>query len=179
MILYFIISIIIFCSLIGIIIINTYNKFQFALIKIEEAENSIDNLLRKKKDLMYRFLPFIKDKDEQEEKQLKKMEELKNKTINNFELHHELIKNLHEINLMLDHQSEISANENFNSLKDELMETNEDIDASIKYYNDNVVKYNRLIKCFPSNLTKLIFKFKEKEFYSNAKEEPYEILKTK
>jgi len=46
-----------------------------------------------------------------------------------------------------------------------------------KYYNDNVVEYNKLVKCFPSNIVSKIFRYKVKEFYSNETEEIFDILK--
>ena len=61
----------------------------------------------------------------------------------------------------------------------EINENEEDLVASIKFYNDNVVEFNRLIVSFPSNIIKLIFKYKRKEFYSQEKLEIFEILKEK
>ena len=43
--------------LLAVVLIN--NKFQFAIIKIEEAENSIDTLLKKKAELLERAAPAI------------------------------------------------------------------------------------------------------------------------
>ena len=43
--------------LLAVVLIN--NKFQFAIIKIEEAENSIDTLLKKKAELLERAAPAV------------------------------------------------------------------------------------------------------------------------
>lgn len=174
---YVIVGSLILLSILGILFIHVYNQFQFAMIKIDEAENNMDSLLRKKQDLLLRLLPFITEKDEQEAKQIIEIEKLKDKALNNFELHRTLITSLHEIRLMLDHQEDLSENDSFYQLKLELVDIEEEIDASVHYYNDNVVKYNKLIKCFPSNIVKFVFHYKAKDFYSNEKEELYEILK--
>ncbi len=174
---YFLVGSLILVSILGIIFINIYNQFQFSMIKIDEAENNMDSLLRKKMDLLLRLLPFVTEKDEQEIKQIAEIEKIKEKPLNNFELHRTLITYLHEVRLMLDHQEDLSENEQFYSLQMELIDIEEEIDASVHYYNDNVVKYNQLIKCFPSNIVKFFFHYRVKDFYSNEKDELYEILK--
>ena len=59
----------------------------------------------------------------------------------------------------------------------ELVDNEEDLVASIKFYNDTVVDFNKLIVSFPSNIIRLIFRYKRKEFYNHEKREIYEILK--
>ena len=54
-----ILGVVVGLALITIFISILNNKFQFAIIKIEEAENNIDALLHTKKDLLERTCPII------------------------------------------------------------------------------------------------------------------------
>ena len=44
-------------------------------------------------------------------------------------------------------------------------ESETDIVAFRKYYNDIITDYNRLVKKFPSNIIALFFKFKAKAYF--------------
>ena len=50
------------------------------------------------------------------------------------------------------------------------MESESEIVALLKYYNDISKEYNKLIKSFPSNLVALIKKYSKKELYEERKE---------
>ena len=63
------------------------------------------------------------------------------------------------------------------NILEEFNDNEENLIASIKFYNDTVVDFNKLILSFPSNIIRLFFGYKKKEFYANEKREIYEILK--
>ena len=63
------------------------------------------------------------------------------------------------------------------SINEELVVIDNDLNASKKYYNDNIVLYNNLVRCLPSNIVALIFKYKKKDFFKEEKIETLEILK--
>ena len=138
------------------------NKFQFTLVKINEAENNIDIYLQKKLDILCRIVPVIKDNLKEGTEDFEKVLLLKSKNINSFVL---------DINPSLNEVEEIST------LQCELEENEDDLEASKKYYNDNVAYYNRYVHVFPSNLVGFIFRYHHKEFYSDEKEEMFQILK--
>ena len=46
-----------------------------------------------------------------------------------------------------------------------LNESEAEIVAFRKYYNDIITDYNKLVKSFPSNIIALIFKFKDKLYF--------------
>ena len=47
----------------------------------------------------------------------------------------------------------------------DLSESEAEIVAFRKYYNDIITDYNKMVKSFPSNLVALIFKFKTKLYF--------------
>ena len=152
---YIIVGILILVLIILLIEVVYYNKFQMARIRISEAENNIDILLQKKLALLERTVKIIEDFDPkyQEDQILSGLLKIKNRKLNNFELNKELEKQMADID--------------------------NDLIAAKKYYNDTIISYNKLVKCFPSNFVALIFHYPRKEFYADEKVEIFEILKEK
>lgn len=159
---------------ITIYIVN-YNKFQIAIIKISQAEENIGMLLKERLNLMIRINKFIEDK--KIENKLVGIDKIANKELNNFELNTELEKYNKKIIEITDYSKEVDFDDNELEVITALMKINIDCLAAQRYYNDNVVIYNELVKCFPSNIVGKICKYKIKDFYSNEKEEIFEILK--
>ena len=153
------------------------NKFQFTLVKINEAENNIDIYLQKKLDILCRIVPVIKDNLKEGTEDFEKVLLLKSKNINSFELNTELEKGMHQFIELLDINPSLNEVEEISTLQCELEENEDDLEASKKYYNDNVAYYNRYVHVFPSNLVGFIFRYHHKEFYSDEKEEMFHILK--
>lgn len=166
---------IVLIALVLFIYIVHYNKFQVAIIKISEAEENINMLLNKKLELLIRINKFIEEK--KAESKLVGIEKIEHKNLNNFELNTELDKFNKKIIEITDYSKEIVFEDNELSVIEELSQINIECLAAEKYYNDNVVLYNKLVKCFPSNIVGKICKYKIKDFYSNEKEEIFEILK--
>jgi len=60
---------------------------------------------------------------------------------------------------------ELRASENFQKLQDELVDTEDKIQASRRFYNAGVRDLNTKIQQFPANLVASIFSSKSKEFF--------------
>ena len=172
-----VIMIVIVLALLGIFVIHIYNKYQFAIIKIDEAENNISLLLEKKLDFLSRLVPLLKENTKDETNDFEKVLLLKSKKMNDFELNYQLKKQMRELHRILDNHPDLEQIEAIVKIEEELYENEDDLDAVQKYYNDNVVIYNKLGKCFPSNIISLFCHYKNKKFYSEEKEEMFEILK--
>ena len=80
---------------------------------------------------------------------------------------------------MLDDNEKLYKRKALVEVINDINENEIDLVAAIKFYNDNVVVFNKLIMSFPSNIIRLFFGYKKKEFYNNEKREIYEILKDK
>ena len=130
---------------IALVMITNYNKFQYSSIKISEAENNIDILLEKKIDYISRFIPLIKENTKEDCKLLEKVNLLKNKSYNNFELNKELYDYNKELREIIDTNEKILKIEAVNNLYQEYLDNEEDLEASKDYYNDNVTEYNKLV----------------------------------
>lgn len=153
------------------------NRFKFAIIKIEKAEEDINLYLQKKKDLIERTIPIIK-------KELKLKEYLNdinsiNDETNNFNKNDILKKLSNEIYKTIDENEKLYKSDSLMSIINELSDNEENIVGAIKFYNDTVVDYNKLAISFPTNIVALVKRYKKKQFYNNEKREMFEILNEK
>lgn len=161
-----------------IFIIIYHNKFHFAIIKIDEAENNIDILLEKKMELLSRARPIVM-KEIKIDSFLDDIDELKEKELNHFEMNRLLKEDYHELFKVLDDNEKLLQSEMLSSILDSLNDVEEEMRGSIKFYNDNVVVFNQLVGSFPANIIGFFCRYKRKEFYNNEKREIYEILNDK
>jgi len=169
-----VIVIISFILLIGTIFNNKYN---LAIIKIDKAEEDINIYLEKKEDLLDRTRPIIK-KELKLKSFLDKIDE-KNDNISNFQKN-DFLKNIYnELFKILDENEKLLKSEALNSILKSLNDNEEQIVGAIKFYNDTVVDYNKLIISFPTNIIAFFKGYKKKEFYNNEKREMFEILNEK
>lgn len=69
---------------------------------------------------------------------------------------------------------ELKADAQFQSLMNEMTETEKPIAYARQFYNDVVQKYNNKIEMFPSNIVANMFKFEQAKFFEIVKEEQRE-----
>ena len=69
---------------------------------------------------------------------------------------------------------QLKANENFMQLQNELVDTEDKIQASRRFYNGVVRDLNTRIEQFPSNLVANAFKFQKEEFFEIGEEKERE-----
>ena len=98
------------------------------------------------------------------------------KGFNHFELHNFLKNSYNELFKTIDDNEKLLKSETLIKIIDELNDNEEDIIGAVKFYNDTVVDYNKLVTSFPSNLVAFVARYKKKDFYSNEKREIFQIL---
>ena len=159
--------------------ISFYNKFQLLKIKITEALNNMDILFEKKFNLLERCTNIIKENNNKykEDLILDNLLKIKNQKIDRFELNHELTIALRDYYALLDLDKKLASIESLKNINDDLVDIDNDLNASKKYYNDNIVLYNKLVRSFPSNIVAKMFKYKSEDFFKEEKIETLEILK--
>lgn len=172
-----ILGIVVGISIILLICTIYNNRFQLAIIKIDKAEEDIDLCLDKKKELLDRTRPII-------QKELKIEEfitELDNDftNMNNFEKHNTLKMAYNELFKTVDENEKLMKSDSLLSVLNSLNENEEDVIGAIKFYNDTVVEFNKLVVSFPSCVIAFFKRYKKKEFYNNEKREMFEILNEK
>ncbi|MCI8459915.1 MAG: LemA family protein [Bacilli bacterium] len=173
-----ILGIIVIVSLLLILIVVFNNKFKFALIKIDKAEEDIELYLDKKRELLDKVRPIVKE-EVKVENFLEELNDSKQQSYNNFQLHDLLKNSYNELFKTLDDNEKLLKSETLVKILEDLNDNEENIIGAIKYYNDTVVELNRLVVSFPSSTIAFFSRCKEKEFYNNEKREIFEILNNK
>lgn len=172
--LYTILTIVVIISIFLIFIVLIHNKYQFAIIKIEEAENNIDMLLNKKLELLKRSSGIIK-------KELKLDSFLDDLDVdheytNLFNLNDILKNSSSAFYKILDENDKLFKSETLNCLLKEISDNELELAAAIKYYNNSVISFNKLVSIFPSNIYAFFKRYKKKSFYDDEDLEIFDIL---
>ena len=167
---------IVIVALIILIFVIYHNKFQISVVKMEEAENNIDLFLQKKLELLKRAQK-IKKKELKMDDFLEQLEDNSIQDLNHFELNDALKLAFNELFKVLDDNEKLFKSESLVRIVEDINNNEIDLVAAVKFYNDTVVTFNQLIVSFPSNIIRLFFGYKKKEFYNHEKREIYEILK--
>ena len=144
--------------------ITTYNRFQEYVIRINEAEANIDSTLRKRFDLLNKARVVVLSNTSLVEILLK-IPELKSKKLSNFDLDRELYDSLNELIIIKEENPDLLTNEEFVKINVSLNESESEIGAFRKYYNDVITDYNKLCKRFPSNIVAIFSGYRVKPYF--------------
>ncbi len=150
-------------ALLSIGFVSIYNRFQENIIRINEVESNIDNVLRKRFDLLNKSVSIIKNELPDIENPLAIIDELHSKKMTNFDLDRSLYQAINEF----DSYKDKIEDPEFGKIDAVIKETEAELVAYRKYYNDVTTDYNRLRHKFPSNLVALICKYKDRNYYDN------------
>lgn len=74
---------------------------------------------------------------------------------------------------------DLKATQNFLQLQDELVDTENKIQAARRFYNNNVRLFNTKLQVFPTNLVGSMLGFKAKEYFEIGEEKEREAVKVK
>ena len=158
-------SIFIIICVICMYLISIYNRYQIYVIRINEAEANIDSTLRKRFDLLNKSIGIIKANTDIEEEILEGIVKLRSRKLSNFDLDRQLYEAINEFNKIKEEHEELKNSEAFIKIDLGLAESEAEIVASRKYYNDIITDYNKLVRVFPSNLVALVCKYKSKLYF--------------
>ena len=90
---------------------------------------------------------------------------LRSRKLSNFELDRQLYEAINIFNTYKESYKELQQNEGFIKIEIGLNESEAEICALRKYYNDIITDYNSLIKSFPANIVSKISKLNEKTYF--------------
>ena len=161
----FIIGLFIIVCLVLIWYSSTYNRYQTHIIRMNEAEAAIDSILRKRFDLLNKSINIIKSNTEIEGEVLDVISKLRSKKLTNFELDRSLYDAINEFNIYKEDYPALREVEAFTRVELGLNESESEIYASRRYYNDIITDYNKMARTFPSNIIALISRYEIKPYF--------------
>ena len=150
------------------------NKYAFLYIKIKEADNNLDILLQKKGEILLKIVPIL---EKEKIKDIPEVGILKAKRMDHRKLYSKLMEMTNEILKIIDNYEDKIDLDKLEPLIDKLNENENDLKASLKYYNDNSEEINYLAHKFPANIVKSFSHYQDVENYKIEKRESFEILK--
>jgi len=163
---YIVISMIIIISIVLIILFSYYNSFQDYIIRLNEAESNIDKVLRKRFDLLSKSVKIIRKYIKTEEEILKYISKSRSKKMNIFELDSALKQSLEEFNQYGENNEDLKNNKEYTKIELGLIESDSEIIALKKYYDDIALKYNDLIDKFPASVVAKFKKYNSKDYFN-------------
>ena len=172
--------IIVIVALLALIISTNKQSYQILVIRMEEAIKNIEYFLEKKEENLEKVIPLIKESNKRKYGKKEILENfIKNKNIkqNLYEKDKNLSNDLKEFKLLLEEDEKLLKNKEISEIYFESIETENDLNASKKYFNKIVTKCDNEFKKFPKNILKNILKYKKEEKFTIKKEQTLEILK--
>ncbi len=145
--------------------IATYNKLQHFKTRIEVSENTIDEALREKYDIICDLNIEIKDAANDKD-YLKEFINLKNQKLTNYETDRKLVE---AVNLIKELQTDYKKlnNDKFNKKLNEIKKVDENLASAKNFYNKYTSEVNSVIRKFPTNFIAKNHKFKVKPYFDN------------
>lgn len=167
------IAIIVVVVLIGLFFWATYNGLVKLNIRVDEAWSDITVQLKRRADLIPNLVESVKGYAAHEKGVFQAVTEARAavldatakgpaetaKAENQFE---GALKSLFAV---AEAYPQLKANENFLQLQNELVDTEDKIQASRRFYNGGVRDLNTKVKMFPANMIAGMLGFKEREFF--------------
>ena len=173
--------------LLAIYLIATYNGLVKLNVRVEEAWSDITVQLKRRLDLMPNLVNTVQGYAKHESGVFQKVTEARANAMNaqgvaeTAQADNMLSDALKSLFAVAEAYPDLKANENFKHLQEELVDTEDKIQASRRFYNGSARDLNIKIKVFPNTLFANMLGFKEREFFEldeaeNAKaEQPVEV----
>ncbi len=170
-----------------LIVVGIYNGLVRLRVRVDEAWSDITVQLKRRVDLIPNLVESVKGYAAHEKTVFEEVTNARAAVLgakgvkdtaaadNQFE---GALKNLFAV---AEAYPDLKANQNFIQLQDELVDTEDKIQASRRFYNGGVRDLNTKIQTFPSNVIAGMFGFKVREFFElgdaeqAAAEKPVEV----
>ncbi len=150
-----------------------YNALVSLRNYISEAWSNVDTELKRRYDLIPNLVATVKGYAAHERAVLERVTELRNRCVANNGTPGEqakdevqLVDALKQLLVVVENYPQLKADQQFLKLQQELINTEDRIQAARRFYNGNVRDYQNKCETFPSNLVAGMFGFQAREFFS-------------
>lgn len=177
---YIVLGIIAVLIIAGILI---YNGLVQSKIRVDEAWSDITVQLKRRYDLIPNLINTVKGYAKHEKEVFEKVTETRANAMNaqgpkeKAQAENAFAETLKSLFAVSENYPDLKANENFKHLQEELVDTEDKIQAARRFYNGSARDLNIKIKKFPNILFAGALGFKEREFFEVAESESANIEK--
>lgn len=158
-------------AVVGIFLWVTYNALVRLKNRVEEAWSDITVQLKRRLDLIPNLVNSVKGYAAHEAGVFERVTEARNQALNasgvkeTATAENQFEDTLKSLFAVAEAYPDLKANENFLQLQNELVDTEDKIQAARRFYNGGVRDLNTKIQQFPNNLFAKMLGFTEKEFF--------------
>lgn len=167
------IIVLVIAAVFGIYLWATYNGLVKLNVRVEEAWSDITVQLKRRADLIPNLIESVKGYAAHEKEVFMAVTEARSNMINatnqgpeaTAKAENQFEGALKSLFAVSEAYPELRATENFQQLQAELVDTEDKIQASRRFYNGGVRDLNTKVQVFPNNIFVGMFGFKNKEFF--------------
>lgn len=158
-------------ALIAIFVWATYNSLVTLRIRVEEAWSDINVQLKRRLDLIPNLIETVKGYAKHESGVFQAVTEARTNVINangvkeTAAAENQFEGALKSLFAVAEAYPDLKANTNFLELQNELVDTEDKIQAARRFYNSGVTGLNTKIQTFPHNVIAGMFGFKNRDFF--------------
>lgn len=163
--------------LLGLFIWVTYNALVTLRVRVDEAWSDITVQLKRRLDLIPNLIESVKGYAKHESGVFTAVTEARANALNAKGVKDTAVAEnqfegaLKSLFAVAEAYPDLKANQNFLQLQDELVDTEDKIQASRRFYNGGVRDLNTKIQTFPANAVAGMFGFKSREFFELGEDE--------
>lgn len=164
-------------------VVAMYNGLVRTNVRVDEAWSDITVQLKRRADLIPNLVNTVKGYATHEKQVFADVTEARAKTLSAqspaqaAQAENQFQTALKSLFAVAEAYPELKANENFKQLQDELVDTEDKIQASRRFYNGAARDLNTKIKVFPTNIFANMLGFKVREFFEVGESEAAAIAK--
>ena len=154
-------------------VIVQYNGLVTLKNHIREAWANIDTELKRRYDLIPNLVATVKGYAAHEREVLERVVALRNRCAANQGPpaaqavdENQLVEALKRLLVVVENYPQLKADQHFLKLQEELINTEDRLQAARRFYNGNVRDYRNKCESFPSNLVAGMFGFKPEDYFS-------------
>lgn len=157
--------------ILGIFLWATYNSLVTLKIRVDEAWSDITVQLKRRLDLIPNLVNSVKGYAAHESGVFEKVTEARANALNakgvkeTAAAENQFEDALKSLFAVAEAYPDLKANQNFLQLQQELVDTEDKIQASRRFYNGGVRDLNTKIQVFPNNIFAGMLGFKQREFF--------------
>lgn len=153
---------------------STYNSLVKSNIRVDEAWSDITVQLKRRFDLIPNLIDTVKGYAKHEKTVFENVTKARSAVMNAAEqgdiqgaaaADNMFTSALKSLFAVAENYPDLKANENFKHLQEELVDTEDKIQASRRFYNGAARDLNTKIRVFPTNMIAGMFGFKHREFF--------------
>mgnify|MGYP001828335203 FL=1 len=163
--------------LVGVFGVILYNRLIRSRNRVDTAWSDIDVQLQRRHDLIPRLVTAVDQYAKYEKATLAAVTELRTEAMRAADvrakgkIEEKLSAGIERIIALAEDYPDLKANENFMSLQNELVETENYLQFARRFYNGSVRDYNTMTETVPSNIVAGWFSFSTREFFQKTSDD--------